>query len=150
MQGLQRMHVTPLAQRHEIGLKVYSHCPNWYVTRAAPAHIMAHIGCHEYESFYEHRTRRYAPDLRIGRRKCTNSRNIESQKVSLQRNSPNHCMLTNLHHNLCEYGSLRRSRQSVGRPRVTRTASMEQNVLDTVRRNLSTSVRDVIAAVEGT
>ncbi|GFV52451.1 hypothetical protein TNCV_2771981 [Trichonephila clavipes] len=51
-------------------------------------------------------------------------------------------MFTNLHENLGEDGSFRGNRGS----RVTRTPSMEQNVLDTVRRNPGTSVHAVTAA----
>lgn len=64
-----------------------------------------------------------------------------------QRDAPDRRMFSNLHHNLCEYGSLRGNRHSEGRPRVTRTPRMEQNVLDTVRRNPSASVRAVATAV---
>ncbi|GFX16810.1 RNase H domain-containing protein [Trichonephila clavipes] len=35
------------AQRHVAGLKVYPSCPNCNVTQAAPAHILACIGCHK-------------------------------------------------------------------------------------------------------
>ncbi|GFW67474.1 hypothetical protein TNCV_3391451 [Trichonephila clavipes] len=38
-----------------------------------------------YRTFYEHRASRYAPDLGIGRRKCTSSRKIVSQKVRTER-----------------------------------------------------------------
>ncbi|GFY27057.1 hypothetical protein TNCV_2066781 [Trichonephila clavipes] len=33
------------AQRHVMGFKVYPSCPNCNVTQAAPAHILACIGC---------------------------------------------------------------------------------------------------------
>ncbi|GFU42758.1 hypothetical protein TNCV_3139511 [Trichonephila clavipes] len=58
-------------------------------------------------------------------------------------------MFTNLHHNMCEYGLLQGNRQSGRWPRVTRTFSIGQNVLDTVRRNLSINVRTVTATVGG-
>ncbi|GFW60622.1 hypothetical protein TNCV_569681 [Trichonephila clavipes] len=48
----------------------------------------------------------------------------------------NHRMFTDL----CEYESLRGNRRSEG---VTRTSSIEQNVLDTLQSNPSTSVRAV-------
>ncbi|GFU04341.1 hypothetical protein TNCV_864381 [Trichonephila clavipes] len=59
---------------------------------------------------------------------------------------PDHHIFTNFHHNFCEYGSLRGNRHSEGEPRVIQTSSTEQNVLDTVQRNLSTRVRTVAAA----
>ena len=64
-----------------------------------------------------------------------------------QRDAPDRRMFSSLHLNLCEYGSLRGNRHSDGRPRGTRTPSMEQTVLDTVRRNPSASVRAVATAV---
>ncbi|GFV15667.1 hypothetical protein TNCV_3898061 [Trichonephila clavipes] len=39
------------AHWHVVGLKVYSSCPNCIVTRAAPAHILACIGCHKSHLF---------------------------------------------------------------------------------------------------
>ena len=45
-----------------------------------------------------------------------------------KRNVPYCRMFNNLHHNLCEYESLRGNRQTEGRARVTRTPRMEQNV----------------------
>ncbi|GFV93719.1 hypothetical protein TNCV_366201 [Trichonephila clavipes] len=42
------------------------------------------------------------------------------------------------------------NRHTESGPRVTRTPSMEQNVLDTVLRNSSTSIRLIAAAVGGT
>ncbi|GFV11181.1 hypothetical protein TNCV_2719241 [Trichonephila clavipes] len=51
--------------------------------------------------------------------------------------------LLDLNGNLCEYGSLRGDRVGGG----NRTSSIEQNVVDTVRRNTSTSVRNITAAV---
>ncbi len=56
-------------------------------------------------------------------------------------------VFSNVHHNLCEYGSLRVSRKNPGRSRMTRTPSMEQNVLDAVDRNPSTRIRAIAAAV---
>ncbi|GFV56939.1 hypothetical protein TNCV_1869801 [Trichonephila clavipes] len=58
-------------------------------------------------------------------------------------------MFTNLHHNLCEYGSLRGNRHGEGGPRITRTPSTEHNVLDTVRKNLSTRLREIAGTVDG-
>ncbi|GFW08585.1 hypothetical protein TNCV_2776061 [Trichonephila clavipes] len=50
----------------------------------------------------------------------------------------------------CEYGSLQSNRSSTDRPRLIRSArALEQNVLDTIRRNLSSIVRVVTAAVGG-
>ena len=40
--------------------------------------------------------------------------------------APDCRIVSNLHHNLCECGSLRGNRQSEGRLRVTRTPRMEQ------------------------
>ena len=66
-----------------------------------------------------------------------------------QRNALDHWMFSNLHHNLCEYGSLRGNKYSEGGPRVNLTPRMEENVLDTIRRNPSASVRAVATDFEG-
>ncbi|GFT52760.1 hypothetical protein TNCV_206021 [Trichonephila clavipes] len=58
-------------------------------------------------------------------------------------------MFTNLHHNLNEYGSLPGNRHSEDGPLVTRTFSAKRNLWDTVRRNLSISVKVIAAAVGG-
>ncbi|GFT86787.1 hypothetical protein TNCV_4163671, partial [Trichonephila clavipes] len=45
-------------------------------------HYVSHLSCHRsYGTFYESRAGRYAPDLRIGRRKCTSSRKIVSRET---------------------------------------------------------------------
>ncbi|GFV69634.1 hypothetical protein TNCV_4507491 [Trichonephila clavipes] len=62
------------------------------------------------------------------------------------RPSLSHQIFTNLHHNLYEYGSLRGDRHSEGGPPVTRTLSMEPNVLDTVRGSLD-GVGAIAAAI---
>lgn len=64
-----------------------------------------------------------------------------------QRDVPDRRVFSNVHHNLCEDGSLRGSRRSAGRPRVARTPAMEENVLDVVERNPRSSIRGVAAAV---
>ncbi|GFX13192.1 hypothetical protein TNCV_2989561 [Trichonephila clavipes] len=87
------------------------------------------------EQFYECLAGRYAPDLRIGRRKCTSRENIASGKVSSER-----CIGPNFYKNWCEYGSLSGNMHCKGGPRLTRTSSLDLNVLDTIRRNPSTSV----------
>ncbi|GFW72541.1 DUF4817 domain-containing protein [Trichonephila clavipes] len=51
-----------------------------------------------------------------------------------QRDVPDRRMFTNLHPYFCEKESLRDNRHTEGGPRVTRSASMEQNELDTVRQ----------------
>ncbi|GFW74393.1 hypothetical protein TNCV_2412921 [Trichonephila clavipes] len=89
----------------------------------------------EYRTFYEHRADSYAPDLRIGRKKSTSTKDKLLRERYPQRDSSAHQIFTNLHHNC---GSL-----------VTRTPSMEQNVLNTVLRNPSTSVRAVVAVIGG-
>ncbi|GFT29992.1 DUF4817 domain-containing protein [Trichonephila clavipes] len=70
-------------------------------------------------------------------------------KRNQQRDAPDHRMIANSHHNLSEYGSLRGNRYNEGGPRGTPTSSIEQNGMNTVRRNLSTSVRAITAAVKG-
>lgn len=57
-------------------------------------------------------------------------------------------MVSNVHHNLCGFVSLRGSRHSEDRPYVTRTVSMEQTVVVGVDRIPSTSVLAVTIAVE--
>lgn len=66
-----------------------------------------------------------------------------------QRVAPDRRIFANLHYNLSNYGSLRGDRSNVGRPRLSRTPSMEQNVLDIVGSNPSTSVRNIAAAIRG-
>ncbi|GFW32512.1 hypothetical protein TNCV_676701 [Trichonephila clavipes] len=66
-----------------------------------------------------------------------------------QIDGPDRWMYSNLNHNLCEYGSLRGHRHNEEVPRVTRTPSMEHNILDIVQRNQSNSVRVVAAAAGG-
>jgi hypothetical protein len=64
-----------------------------------------------------------------------------------QRDVPDHRVFSNVHHTYCDYGSLRDSKKTAGRPRVTGMPSMEQNMLDAVEKNPSTSVRAIVAAV---
>ncbi|GFW04962.1 hypothetical protein TNCV_4881971 [Trichonephila clavipes] len=51
-----------------------------------------------------------------------------------QRDTPNHRMIANSNHRLCECGSGRGNRRTEVGSRRTRTPSMDQNVLNTVRR----------------
>ncbi|GFV90815.1 hypothetical protein TNCV_2323841 [Trichonephila clavipes] len=60
-------------------------------------------------------------------------------------------MFINLHHKLCvcEYGLLQGNRLNENGQRVTQTFSMEQNVLDTVKRNPNISIRAIAVAKRG-
>lgn len=62
---------------------------------------------------------------------------------------PEHRVFMNLHHNLCEYDSLRNNRHSTSEPRGTRTLTMQQNVLDSFQRNPSNSIGAVAAFIRG-
>lgn len=96
--------------------------------------------------FIEHRIGRCAPDLRINTWKYVSSGKIVSQKYPL-RDVPDHRVFMNLHHNLCDYESLRNNRHSKDEPRATRTLTMQQNLLDSFRRNPSNSVRAVATSI---
>ncbi|GFW27299.1 hypothetical protein TNCV_2831991 [Trichonephila clavipes] len=101
----------------------------------------------EYAMLYEHKVSRYVLNLWTVRRKSTSI----SQKDFMVKGTRRvmHRMLTNLHHYLCEYGSLLGKRNSEREQRDTRSGFMEQNVLYTVRMNSNTSARATIASVGG-
>lgn len=63
------------------------------------------------------------------------------------RHQPHHSLFARVHRNLCNYGSLRSSRTSEGRPRSTCSVVMEESVLDAVETNPSTSIRAVASAL---
>ncbi|GFV96736.1 uncharacterized protein TNCV_3388291 [Trichonephila clavipes] len=73
---------------------------------ALPLSFELCLSAEEYGTFNEHRAGKYAPPLRMGRRKCPSSKKIVSQKAPFERYTGSHLMFTNLHPNLSEYGSL--------------------------------------------
>ncbi|GFW93424.1 hypothetical protein TNCV_46271 [Trichonephila clavipes] len=63
------------------------------------------------------------------------------------RDAPERRVFTNLHHNLCQYESLRNNEHSEGWLRETRNLQLGTNLLDIVRRNTSTNARAVVEAM---
>ena len=100
----------------------------------------------EYDTFYEYRADRYAPNLFIGRRKCTSTKRLHLERYS-QKDAPDHRIFTNLYHNLCEYGKLQSYEHSEGGLQVTQNPSFEYNMFNTVRKNPTTDVRDFVVSV---
>ncbi|GFX45641.1 hypothetical protein TNCV_176341 [Trichonephila clavipes] len=88
------MYSNPLPEKSSFGARW------WLFTRALAEtgrHYRSHFSCHRQqrsmETFYKHRTGRYAPHLLIGRKKGTGSRKLILRKVSTKRGTrlPDDC-----------------------------------------------------------
>ena len=63
------------------------------------------------------------------------------------RRQPDHHLFLRVYQNMCDYGTLRNSVRSESRPRSTRSIVIEENILDMIDTNPSTSIRSISSAL---
>ena len=63
------------------------------------------------------------------------------------RGQPDHHLFARVHQNLCDYGTLRNSVRTEGRLQSTCSIAIEENILDMVDTNPSTSIRSISSAL---